>query len=128
MSALENVLFVMEETDNKTPKNKRKVAYQLLDKVGIGKSKANRLVTKLSGGEQQRVAIARALATNVQLIFADEPTGNLDVATQLEIIKMFKLLAEEFNKTIIIVTHSPIVAKYSELQLFLERGMLSEAS
>ncbi len=126
MSAVENVIFVMDETDNKIPKNKKEVAYQLLEKLGIGKSKANRLVTKLSGGEQQRVAIARALASNVQLIFADEPTGNLDTATQMEVIKIFRSLARDFGKTIIIVTHSSMVAKYSELQLLLERGVLRE--
>lgn len=65
----------MTETDNAIPKNQKEVAYALLEKFGIVKSKADRLVTKLSGGEQQRVAIARAIASNVDLIFADEPTA-----------------------------------------------------
>lgn len=126
MSAVDNVVFVMDETNNQVPKNKKEVAYALLEKMGIGKSKANRLVTTLSGGEQQRVAIARALATNVDLIFADEPTGNLDFDTQIEMIKVFKLLAQEYGKTIIIVTHSELLAEQSDVQLLLENGCLRE--
>ena len=70
------VELVMTETDNEIPKDKLTVAYNLLNRFGIVESKANRRVGKLSGDEQQRVAIARALASNVDLIFADEPTGN----------------------------------------------------
>lgn len=124
LTAFENVLVAMEETDNKLPGNRKEVAYKLLNMVGIVESKANRIVNKLSGGEQQRVAIARAIASNVDLIFADEPTGNLDTRTEQEIIKIFQTLTEQFNKTIIVVTHSDEVSKLSDLRVFLKDGQL----
>jgi len=77
MTAVENVRVAMNITENDIPKDEEKVAYNLLDYIGIDKAKADRTVNKLSGGEQQRVAIARALATNVDLILADEPTRKL---------------------------------------------------
>ena len=124
LTALENVEMAMTETENKIPKNQKEVAYALLEKFGIVKSKADRLVSKLSGGEQQRVAIARAIASNVDLIFADEPTGNLDTATEQEIIKVFKNLTEEFGKTVIVVTHSNEVSKLSDSRVLLNEGVL----
>ncbi len=124
LTALENVELAMSETDNEIPKNKKAVAYALLEQFGIVKSKADRLVTKLSGGEQQRVAIARALASNVDLIFADEPTGNLDTATEQEIIRIFKMLTEEYGKTVIVVTHSNAVSALSDHRVMLEEGKL----
>ncbi len=124
LTALENVELAMSETDNEIPKNKKEVGYALLEQFGIVKSKADRLVTKLSGGEQQRVAIARALASNVDLIFADEPTGNLDTATEQEIIRIFKMLTEEYGKTVIVVTHSNAVSALSDHRVMLEEGKL----
>lgn len=124
LTAMENVLLAMTETDNNIPKNKKGVAYALLEKFGIVKTKADRLVSKLSGGEQQRVAIARAIASNVDLIFADEPTGNLDTATEEEIIRIFKMLTEDYGKTVIVVTHSDVVSKLSDLRVKLEDGQL----
>ena len=126
LTALENVLVAMTETDNEVPKDKKTVAYNLLERFGIVKSKAERLVGQLSGGEQQRVAIARSLASNVNLIFADEPTGNLDTATEKEIISIFKELAHEFGKTIIVVTHSDAVSEMSDQRLLLKDGKLTK--
>jgi putative ABC transport system ATP-binding protein len=126
LTGKENIELAMCETDNEIPKNKEAVAYSLLEQFGIVKSKADRLVTQLSGGEQQRVAIARALASNVDLIFADEPTGNLDTATEKEIIKIFKMLTEEYGKTVIVVTHSESVSSLSDQRLLLENGKLKE--
>ena len=126
LTGLENIELAMTETDNKIPKNQKEVAYALLEKFGIVKTKADRLVTKLSGGEQQRVAIARAIASNVDLIFADGPTGNLDTATEEEIIRIFRMLTEEFGKTVIVVTHSNAVSAMSDHRVLLEDGQLKE--
>lgn len=125
LTAVENVLVAMSETDNEIPKDKKIVAYNLLERFGIVNTKADRLVGQLSGGEQQRVAIARSLASNVNLIFADEPTGNLDTATEKEIISIFKELAHEFGKTIIVVTHSDAVSQMSDQRLLLKDGKLN---
>lgn len=125
LTAVENVLVAMSETDNEIPKDRKNVAYNLLERFGIVRSKADRLVGQLSGGEQQRVAIARSLASNVNLIFADEPTGNLDTATEKEIIGVFKELAHDFKKTIIVVTHSDAVSELSDQRLLLKDGKLN---
>ena len=125
LTALENVELAMTETDNSIPKDKKTVAYNLLERFGIVRTKADRLVGQLSGGEQQRVAIARSLASNVDLIFADEPTGNLDTATENEIIDIFKQLAHEYGKTIIVVTHSDTVSAMSDQRLLLKDGKLN---
>lgn len=126
LTAVENVMVAMSETDNKIPKNHKEVAYALLEKFGIVKTKANRNVNQLSGGEQQRVAIARSLAANVDLIFADEPTGNLDTATEKEIVEIFKTLTKDFNKTVIVVTHSDSVSALSDQRLLLKDGKLNK--
>ena len=126
LTAVENVMLAMSETDNELPKDKKNVAYNLLERFGIVRSKADRMVGQLSGGEQQRVSIARSLASNVDLIFADEPTGNLDTATEVEIINVFKELAEEYGKTIIVVTHSNQVAEMSDQRVLLKDGILQE--
>ncbi|MGM0123924.1 hypothetical protein IGI37_001298 [Enterococcus sp. AZ194] len=124
LTAVENVLVAMSITDNELPENHREVAYNLLDYIGITKAKADRLVNQLSGGEQQRVAIARALATNVDIILADEPTGNLDEEMEQEIVDIFKRLAEEHGKCVIVVTHSNEIAKQSDEPYYLHKGVL----
>lgn len=124
LTALENVLVAMTITDNQLPTEQKEVAYNLLDYIGITKTKADRLVTQLSGGEQQRVAIARALSTNVDIILADEPTGNLDEEMEQEIVDIFKDLALTHNKCVIVVTHSKEIAKQSDKTFFLKQGEL----
>lgn len=123
MTAIENVQVAMSITDNDIPKNQRGVASNLLDFVGIDSTKAGRTVNMLSGGEQQRVAIARSLATNVDLIMADEPTGNLDEERETEIIDVFKTLAHEHNKCVIIVTHSAKIAGQADGVIKLRKGV-----
>ena len=126
LTAVENVMLAMSETDNELPKDKKNVAYNLLERFGIVRSKADRMVGQLSGGEHQRVSIARSLASTVDLIFADEPTGNLDTATEVEIINVFKQLAEDYGKTIIVVTHSNQVAEMSDQRVLLKDGILQK--
>jgi putative ABC transport system ATP-binding protein len=126
LSALDNVINVMNITNNPIPKPYKETALKLLNQLGIVESKAIRSIQKLSGGEQQRVAIARALATNVKLILADEPTGNLDTDTEHEIISIFKNLAHEHQCCVIVVSHSQEVAKESDVSLRLTNGKLIE--
>lgn len=126
LTAVENVEANMMIVDKKRKGDRKEIAYKILDSVGIVKSKADRLITKLSGGEQQRVAIARAIAKDVELILGDEPTGALDTATAGEIIELFKYLAHQFNKTIILVTHSDAIANNSDIILRLKDGKLIE--
>ena len=126
LTGVENVLVPMAITENKLPEDHTKVAYNLLDYIGIGKDKASRIVNRLSGGEQQRVAIARALATNVDIILADEPTGNLDEEMEQEIVEIFILLAHEHNKFVIVVTHSQEIALQSDNAFVLKKGVLKE--
>jgi putative ABC transport system ATP-binding protein len=125
LTGIENIELAMTETDNKIPKvNRKDLALALLNMVGIADTKGERLVTHLSGGEQQRIAIARAIAKNEDLIFADEPTGNLDTETEGEIIRIFQMLAEKYGKTIIAVTHSNAVSKLSDKRVLLKDGTL----
>lgn len=124
LTAAENVLVAMDITDNVLPADQKAVAYNLLDYIGITREKADRLVSELSGGEQQRIAIARALATNSDVILADEPTGNLDEERESEIIEIFKRLAHENDKAVIVVTHSQEVAEKSDVTYRLKKGNL----
>lgn len=126
LTGVENVVSNMMIIDKKIPGNHKEIAYSILNKMGIVKTKADRRVTKLSGGEQQRVAIARALAKNVPIIFGDEPTGALDTATSNEVINLFRRLVKDHDKTIILVTHSDHVAKSSDVSLRLIEGQLHE--
>lgn len=109
-TALRNVELSLDVSGKKV-KNKKEHAASMLSKVEIDETKSKRKILKLSGGEQQRVAIARALSYDPDIILADEPTGNLDLGTQEEVINIFRKLAEQEDKCIIIVTHSPEVAK-----------------
>ena len=110
LTALENITLAMDISKEKIT-NKKDKALQLMQKVGLDESYANRKILKLSGGEQQRIAIARSLSYDAKMIVADEPTGNLDKDTENDIMKIFKNLAKNNNKCIIIVTHSENVCK-----------------
>lgn len=99
----------------------------ILERLGLTKEETKRNVLKLSGGQQQRVAIARALASDASVILADEPTGNLDEDTALEITNILKECAHQMNKCVIIVTHSHELAKQADVILKLRKGELQIA-
>jgi putative ABC transport system ATP-binding protein len=124
MTAIQNVLTAMEITGVKV-KNKKARALELLEKVGLTEVEAKRNILQLSGGQQQRVAIARALSCNVDLLIADEPTGNLDEETANDIIDLFQELAHQENKCVIVVTHSQEVAKKSDRAVYLSQKKLA---
>ena len=105
LTAAENIILSMNISNLKI-KDKKSKAIELMEDVGLDKSKADRRVLKLSGGEQQRVAIARSLSYNPSMILADEPTGNLDKETENDILKILRNLAKKDDKCVIIVTHS----------------------
>ena len=113
LTAVENVMLSMDIAGVKKEKN-RAYAMKLLEKVGLSKEESQRRILKLSGGQQQRVAIARAVSYDPAILLADEPTGNLDEDTQDEIMEIFKGLAYEEQKCIILVTHSPVVASLAD--------------
>lgn len=96
----------------------------LLDRVGLG-DRLHHLPNELSGGEQQRVAIARALAHNPSIIFADEPTGNLDSRNGKQILELLFELADEGKKTLVIVTHDASIAALGDRILTIRDGVVS---
>ena len=108
MTVSENIILSMDASGIKV-KNKKDEALKLMRSVGLKDTYADRKVLRISGGEQQRVAIARSLSYNPKMIVADEPTGNLDKQTEKDILDIFKKLAHEDGKCVIIVTHSPNV-------------------
>lgn len=99
--------------------------YSLLSQVGIDQKQAGRKILKLSGGEQQRVAIARAIAGGSAILAADEPTGNLDTDHEIAIMEIFRRLAHDMGKCVIVVTHSEKAATYADETLFLIKGSLA---
>ena len=113
LTAMENIILSMD-ISNVDVTDKSEKAIELMKSVGLKESQKDRRVLKLSGGEQQRVAIARSLSYNPRMILADEPTGNLDKETENEILKIFKNLAKQNNKCVIIVTHSENVCKNAD--------------
>jgi len=123
-SALENVLMPLAYTAaNLSAREGRKRAETLLDRVGLG-DRIHHHSSQLSGGQQQRVAIARSLINRPPLLFADEPTGNLDSRTSREILEMFQALASEENITIVLVTHDASVAGYARRAIRIRDGLI----
>ncbi|MFN6039957.1 MAG: ABC transporter ATP-binding protein [Bacteroidota bacterium] len=119
-TALENVCLPawIGGSEKKTAESK---ATELLDVLGVG-HRANHKPSELSGGEQQRVAVARALINNPAVIFADEPSGNLDSHNARELHKLFFLLREKYGQTFVIVTHNEELANLADRKLVMKDG------
>jgi putative ABC transport system ATP-binding protein/lipoprotein-releasing system ATP-binding protein len=123
LTALENVMLPAMLGGKKSAEK----ATGLLDRVGLS-GRLDHLPSQLSGGEQQRVAIARALINDPSILFADEPTGNLDSATGAGIIDLLLGLARQDGRTFIAVTHDPALAALGDRRLHLEGGLLVKTS
>lgn len=126
-TVLENVMLPMQRLGGLRPGEIRERAFGLLARVGLG-GKEDRPANHLSGGEQQRVAVARALANDPPVILADEPTGNLDAANTERVTDLLVGLARESDRTLMIVTHNPDVAKRCDLRLSMKDGKLVRAA
>ena len=125
LTALENVALPMIYAGmDKKSRNERAAA--LVSSVGLGE-RMDHLPSELSGGQRQRVAIARALANNPAIIMADEPTGNLDSKSTIDVMNIFRGLYDE-GRTIILVTHEPEIATYASRNVVLRDGLIVEDS
>ena len=125
-TALENVCipgWIAGESQTKLKKR----ALELLERLGLSE-RAEHKPNALSGGEQQRVAVARSLINNPEIIFADEPTGNLDSANATSMHNLFKQLRDELNQTFLIVTHNEELASLSDRVLHLKDGRWIDGS
>lgn len=120
LTAIENVMLPLELS---TASNAEATARRLLERVGLGK-RLHHYPKQLSGGEQQRVAIARAFATDPKLLLADEPTGNLDSATGIQIIELMFELNREHGTTLVLVTHDEALSRRCSRQIRLADGRL----
>ena len=127
-SALENVAMPLSYTaGDLSERDARQRAEEILSRVGL-KDRLHYEPSQLSGGQQQRVAIARALVNRPPLLFADEPTGNLDSRTSEEVLGMFQQLNEEDGITIIVVTHDPNVAQYARRVIHIHDGVIVDGA
>ncbi|HWW87384.1 MAG TPA: ABC transporter ATP-binding protein [Vicinamibacterales bacterium] len=122
-SAVENVELPLlyTTTARVTAAERRRRALKALESVGLA-DRAEHHPNQLSGGQQQRVAIARALMNNPSILFADEPTGNLDSRTSIEVMDIFQKLNEERGLTIVLITHEPQVAEYGSRIISFKDG------
>ena len=118
----ENIELPLIYSKNISDTNKDKINH-IMEILGLEKLQRN-YPNQLSGGQQQRVAIARAIINNPTLLLADEPTGNLDSATGIEVMKIFQELNEKIEITIVIVTHELDIAKYAHRRIILKDGRI----
>lgn len=120
LNVYENIVLPIELDGNKPDK-----AYidKIITALGL-QSKLNNLPNNLSGGQQQRVAIARALATKPAIILADEPTGNLDSKTSLDVMGLLKTTSQQFSQTIVMITHNEEIAQMADRVIRIEDGRI----
>jgi putative ABC transport system ATP-binding protein len=122
LSAIENITLPMDLAGNKPD---QAWVDNVVHTVGLS-HRLNHRPGELSGGQQQRVAVARALASRPQIIFADEPTGNLDSTTGSEILAFMRHAVRDLGQTIVMVTHDPVAASYSDRVVFLADGQITD--
>jgi ABC-type lipoprotein export system ATPase subunit len=127
-SAIENVMMPLSyASENLSEREARRRSAELLERVGLG-DRIDHLPSQLSGGQQQRVAIARALVNRPALLFADEPTGNLDSRTSEEVLVMFERLNQQDGITIILVTHDAAVARHAQRIIRIHDGVIQDGA
>ena len=120
LTAAENITLPMDIAGRKPDQG---WVDRLIDTVGLRPRLSHR-PTELSGGQQQRVAAARALASRPSIVFADEPTGNLDSRSSAEILGFLRSSVQDFDQTVVMVTHDPVAASYAERVVFLADGRI----
>jgi putative ABC transport system ATP-binding protein len=120
LTALENITLPMDLAGRKPDKAWLQL---VIETVGL-ENRITHRPSELSGGQQQRVAVARALAGRPEIVFADEPTGNLDSRTGAEILAFMRLAVRELGQTIVMVTHDPVAASYADRVVFLADGRI----
>ena len=120
LNAYENIVLPIQLDGNKIDKD---FINEIINLLGIT-SKIKTMPNKLSGGQQQRVAIARAISTKPSIILADEPTGNLDTKTSLEVIGLLKNTSKAFNQTIVMITHNEEIAQMADRIIRIEDGKI----
>jgi len=118
LTALENITLPLDLAGRKPDQG---WVDQVVDTVGL-RSRLSHRPTELSGGQQQRVAVARALATRPRIVFADEPTGNLDSRAGAEILSFLRKSVDDLGQTVVMVTHDPTAAGYADAAVFLNDG------
>jgi putative ABC transport system ATP-binding protein len=121
LSALENIILPMRLAGAAPD---RDWLEEVIDTVGLAGRLSHR-PAELSGGQQQRVAVARALATRPDIVFADEPTGNLDSRNSTEVLQLLRRAREALHQTIVMVTHDPVAASFADTAVFLADGRLA---
>lgn len=120
LNVYENIVLPIQ-LDGNTPD--AEYINSIVETLGLG-SKLKNLASNLSGGQQQRVAIARALSTKPAIILADEPTGNLDSKTSLDVLKLLKMTSEKYSQTIVIITHDEQLAQMADCIVRIEDGRI----
>ena len=121
LNVYENIVLPIELDGNKV--DERHIQ-SIIEVLGL-KEKTSSLPSQLSGGQQQRVAIARALATKPAIVLADEPTGNLDSKTSLDVIGLLKITSEQFKQTIVMITHNEEIAQMADRIIRIEDGRIA---
>ena len=118
LNAYQNIVLPIELDGNQVDRGYVEKIIRMLHLEG----KLDNLPNNLSGGQQQRVAIARALASKPAIILADEPTGNLDSRTSLEVMELLKMTSTEFEQTLVMITHNPEIAQVADRMIRIEDG------